>query len=75
LVYANGHVLLTPHVVGNVGGPPIGPYLNPKCTGCRRLMFHVLTVEADIRSYGEGFRSLFVCEDCGVAACNATWWN
>ena len=75
LTYRNGHTLFTRGVVGNVGGPPIGLYPNPKCITCGRLMFHLLTVTADVRRYGEGNRSLFVCEDCRVIACHATWWN
>jgi hypothetical protein len=75
LVYCNGHILLTEDVVGTAGGPPIGLYPNPSCPSCGRLMFHVATVEHLVREYGDGFRSLFLCEDCHVAACNATGWN
>jgi hypothetical protein len=75
LVYSNGHVLQTPGVVGTVGGPPIGLYPNPSCPSCCKLMFHVATLRAGVRQYGDGFRSLFVCEDCARAACHATAWN
>jgi hypothetical protein len=75
LVYCNGHILLTPDAVGTAGGPPIGTYPNPCCPSCGRLMFHVATVEHHVREYGDGFRSLFLCEDCHMAACNATGWN
>lgn len=75
LTYCNAHTMLTEGVVGDVGGPPIGLYANPKCVECKRLMFHILTVEANIRSYGDGWRSLFVCENCQLVACNATSWN
>ena len=36
---------------------------------------HLATVEHHVREYGDGFRSLFLCEDCRMAACNATGWN
>lgn len=75
LVYSNGHVELTPGVVGTVGGPPIGLYPNPCCPSCGKLMFHVATLGDDVRQYGDGFRSLFICEDCERAACHATGWN
>jgi len=75
LVYCNGHVLSTENVYGVVGGPPIGLYPNPMCVECGRLMFHVATVEDRIRSYGDGFRCLYVCEDCNVAACTGVSWN
>jgi len=75
LVYCNGHVLLTPGVMGTVGGPPIGLYPNPHCPDCGRLMFHIGTVRNQIREYGDGFRSLFLCEDCHVVTSNATGWN
>lgn len=75
LVYSNGHVLLTPGVQGTVGGPPLGLYTNPVCPDCGKLMFHVLTADAQIREHGDGFRSLFVCERCGVAACDAAGYN
>jgi hypothetical protein len=38
-------------------------------------MFHVTTVENHVREYGDGWRSLFICEDCLTIACNATGWN
>ncbi len=75
LVYCNGHVLLTPGVEGTVGGPPIGLDPNPCCPSCGKLMFHVATLRDGVRQYGDGFRSLFVCEDCERAACHATAWN
>jgi hypothetical protein len=75
LVYSNGHVELTPGVKGTVGGPPIGLYPNPCCLSCGKLMFHVATLRDGVRQYGDGFRSLFVCEDCERAACHATAWN
>ncbi|OLT18500.1 hypothetical protein BJF79_17275 [Actinomadura sp. CNU-125] len=75
LVYSNGHVQGTPGVVGVAGGPPLGVYANPSCRSCGRLMFHVTTVENHVREYGDGWRSLFICEDCRTVACNATGWN
>jgi hypothetical protein len=75
LVYRNGHVLLTEGIVGGVGGPPIGLYPNPTCPSCAKLMFHVATLTVEVREYGDGFRSLFVCEECECAACQATSWN
>jgi len=75
LVYSNGHVEQTPGVVGTVGGPPIGLYPNPRCSSCDKLMFHVTTLTNGARQYGDGFRSLFVCEGCERAACHATAWN
>lgn len=73
--YRNGHILSTPDVYGVVGGPPMGVYPNPRCLSCGRLMFHVLNVSCHIRSYGDGFRSVFVCEKCQLVACQATYWN
>jgi hypothetical protein len=75
LVYSNEHTELTPGVEGHVGGPPIGLYPNPNCPTCGKLMFHVCTVTTYVREYGDGFRSLFVCETCSVAASHATGWN
>jgi hypothetical protein len=75
LVYRNGHVLLTLGVKGTVGGPPIGLYPNPCCPSCGKLMFHVATLVDGVRQCGDGFRSLFVCEDCERAACYTTSWN
>jgi hypothetical protein len=75
LIYCNGHIILTPDVVGTAGGPPIGIYANPHCPSCERLMFHVVSVEHHVRYYGDGWRSLFICSECEVAACNATGWN
>lgn len=75
LTYCNGHVLLTEGVVGTIGGPPISLYPNPKCHACGRLMFHLLTVDASVREHGDGFRSLFLCEDCRLVCCSATSYN
>lgn len=75
LIYANCHVELTPGVVGDVGGPPIGLYPNPRCLSCQRLMFHMSTMTSNVREYGEGFRSLYLCETCGLVASHATSWN
>jgi hypothetical protein len=75
LVYCNGHTHLTPDLVGTAGGPPIGVYANPSCPSCGRLMFHVATVENHVREYGDGWRGVFVCEDCHTVASNATGWN
>lgn len=75
LVYRNGHVHLTPNVVGDAGGPPIGLYPNPVCRGCGVLMFHIATVLSRIREYGEGFRSAFICEHCVRVAVTGTNWN
>jgi hypothetical protein len=75
LTYTNGHVLSTEGVEGVAGGPPIGLYPNPRCPECGRLMLHIATVSSAIREYGEGFRSLFACEDCRTAACTGVLWN
>lgn len=75
LVYRNGHIQATEGVVGTAGGPPIGIYAPPSCPSCARLMFHLLSVTHHVRDYGDGFRSLFLCEDCHTAACQATSWN
>jgi hypothetical protein len=75
LVYSNGHIHCTEGVVGTAGGTPIGLYPNPPCPGCGILMFHVATVEHHVRSYGDGFRSLFICESCRSVCCNASSWN
>lgn len=75
LVYCNGHIHLTDGVVGTAGGPPIGLDPPPVCPGCERLMFHVMSVEHHVRSYGDGFRGLFLCETCRLTACQATCWN
>jgi hypothetical protein len=75
LVYANGHVLSTPGVVGTAGGPALGLYPNPHCRTCDRLMFHVATVQNNIREYGDGWRSLYVCAECRLTTCTATPWN
>jgi hypothetical protein len=75
LTYTNSHILCTEDVYGQVGGPPIGLYPNPRCERCRVLMFHVLTVPSYINDYGDGWRSLYVCENCRMTACTATSWN
>jgi hypothetical protein len=75
LIYCNGHVELTPGVHGTVGGPPIGLYPNPFCPSCGKLMFHIATMEDGVRSYGDGFRSLFVCEECEQVASHGVGWN
>jgi hypothetical protein len=75
LVYSNGHIISTPGVAGTAGGPPIGLYPNPACPSCEKLMFHVVTVENYIREHGDGFRSLYLCEDCEKVAVTATGWN
>ncbi len=75
LVYCNSNIHLTPEVVGDVGGPPIGLYPNPTCPTCNKLMFHIATMTCDVREYGDGFRSLFICEDCDIVASHATGWN
>lgn len=75
LVYSNSHIHSTPNVFGTVGGPPIGVYSNPSCRSCGLLMFHVATVTNHIRDYGDGFCSLYICEDCHVTACTAPHWN
>jgi hypothetical protein len=75
LVYCNGHIQLTPDVVGTAGGPPLGIYANPHCPSCDVLMFHVASVEHHVRDYGDGWRSVFVCADCQRVTCNATGWN
>jgi hypothetical protein len=75
LVYCNGHIQLTPDVVGTAGGPPLGIYANPHCPSCDMLMFHVASIEHHVRDYGDGWRSVFVCEDCQLVTCNATGWN
>jgi hypothetical protein len=75
LVYCNGHIQLTPDVVGTAGGPPLGIYANPHCRSCGRLQFHVVSVEHHVRDYGDGWRSLFLCAECGLVTCNGTGWN
>jgi hypothetical protein len=75
LVYSNEHTERTPGVEGDVGGPPIGLYLNPDCPVCGKLMFHICTVTNYVREYGDGFRSLYACEECGVVASQAVGWN
>jgi hypothetical protein len=75
LVYTNGHIQSTPGVVGTAGGPPIGLYPNPACPSCEKLMFHVATVQNHIREHGDGFRGLYLCEDCEKVAVTASGWN
>jgi hypothetical protein len=75
LTYCNGHIQLTPGVVGTAGGPPLGLSSHPSCRSCGRLMFNVLTVEHHVRDYGDGFRCLFICERCQLATSEATGWN
>ncbi|MEO5966086.1 MAG: hypothetical protein ABIR11_11525 [Candidatus Limnocylindrales bacterium] len=75
LTYANQHPLLTPGVIGVLGGPPMGLAYAPTCPGCGRLMFHAGYCEARPREYGDGFRSLFLCERCVISATLATLWN
>lgn len=75
LVYTNGHIHSTPDVVGTVGGLPLEIVDIPKCTRCGVVMFHVATVTMRVRTYGDGFRSLFVCETCRIAANVASSWN
>jgi hypothetical protein len=74
LVYANQHVVMTPGVVGVMGGPPMGLAPTPDCVQCGRLMFHVAWVDLG-SAYGDGYRSLFICEDCRISATLATLWN
>ena len=74
LVYANQHVVMTPGVVGVMGGPPMGLAPTPDCVQCGRLMFHVAWADQG-SAYGDGFRSLFICEDCRISATLATLWN
>lgn len=75
LVYCNGHTQLTDGVHGDVGGPPLGLDSNPCCPICEKLMFHVCTISNALREYGDGFRSLFFCEDCMQIASQGMGWN
>jgi len=75
LVYCNGHTQATKGVKGDVGGPPLGLNENPCCPTCEKLMFHVCTVASTLREYGDGFRSLFFCEECMQIASQAMGWN
>ncbi len=75
LVYRNGHTQLTDGVSGDVGGAPLGLYENPCCPICGKLMFHICTVSSNLREYGDGLRSVFVCEDCMQVASHAVGWN
>lgn len=75
LTYANQHPLLTPNVIGILGGPPMELAPAPSCSSCSRVMFHVGWTDTHTREYGDGFRSLFICEDCRTSATLATLWN
>jgi hypothetical protein len=75
LTYRNGHVQLTPGLLGTVGGPPVGIYPVPICRSCGRLMFHIATITSHAREYGVGFRSVFTCSECVIAAVSGTHWN
>ncbi len=76
LVYSNGHILSTPGVEGQMGGPPLGLYGNPHCPRCGVLMFHIALLDFTVREYGDhGFRALFVCEHCGKAASSSFGYN
>jgi hypothetical protein len=75
LVYTNAHVLCTDDVAGVLGGPPIGLAANPKCPRSGRMMFFLGSIDARTRKYGDGFRSLLVCDDCGLVACAASLYN
>lgn len=75
LVYCNGHTQLTQGVHGDVGGPPPGLDENPCCPICGKLMFHACTVASTLREYGDGFLSLFFCEECMQTASQAMGWN
>jgi len=75
LIYCNGHTQQTEGVHGDVGGPPIGLYSNPACPGCSKLMFHVCSVADHVRPYGDGFRCLYLCEDCDHVASRGVSWN
>jgi hypothetical protein len=75
LVYRNGHTQLTEGVHGDIGGPPLGLGENPCCPRCGKLMFHLCTVASTLREYGDGFRSLFFCEECMQVASQAVGWN
>ena len=68
LTYCNGHTMLTPGVVGDIGGPPILGSV-PACPMCGKTMFFVSCVEHAVREFGDGWRNLYVCEDCIIAAC------
>lgn len=75
LIYANMHIEMTPGFVGVIGGPPMGLAPSPLCVRCGRLMFHIGWTGHTPRAYGDGFRSLFICEDCRISATLATLWN
>jgi hypothetical protein len=75
LVYCNGHTECTEGVHEDVGGPPLGLVETPSCPVCGKLMFHACTVASTLREYGDGFRSLFFCEECMQVASQAMGWN
>ncbi len=75
LMYRNGHTQLTQGVYGDVGGPSLGLDEAPCCPVCGKLMFHICTVASTLRKYGDGFRSLFLCEECMQIASQAMGWN
>lgn len=75
LTFVNQHPQLTPGVFGVLGGPPMGLAPAPVCPSCARVMFHAGYIEARPREYGDGFRSLFLCEHCVASATLATLWN
>lgn len=68
LTYSNGHTMLTPGAVGDIGGPPILGSV-PACPTCGKTMFFVSCVGCEVREFGDGWRNLYVCEDCMIAAC------
>ncbi len=67
LIYCNGHTMMTLGVVGDVGGPPVLGSV-PACPTCGKTMFFVSCVDRCVREYGDGWRNLYLCEDCKVAA-------
>jgi hypothetical protein len=75
LVYTNGHILLTKHAVGTVGGPRIALYTNPICPNCKLLMFHVAWVDYQVREHSCGFIELYYCENCEIVGSQAIGHN
>jgi len=75
LTYGNELVLSPAQIAGRLGGPPIGLHPNPVCARCEEVMFHVLTIDNDLRSYSDGMISLFICEACRLVTCRSTGWN
>ena len=71
--YTNGHIYNTPGVVGVVGGCPVGLDPTPVCSRCEVLMFHAATIE--VRDYGEGFRSVALCDECRRVGITGSGWN